>query len=158
VAGLGAEEYFIWTPALSRDALIAEIQRADVVVDQFDVGGLGGIAVEAMSLARPVLVYLNENALRVQYAQLPPVLNGASEVEIHTLLGRCRDRGWLNQLGQAARRWAIEHHHWSTCLDQFLFYYMLLTGHQVVDYGWDRRPGMESAVQGLESGNVRHAP
>lgn len=134
IAKLGAEGYFIWKQHLTRDELVQEYRDADVVVDQFDVGGLGAIAVESMSLGKPVMTYLQENCLALSYPESPPVLNCSSEEEIYGQLRRCRDEAILRDLGTAARKWALKYHGSGEYLKQFLFYYTFLTGHEVVKY------------------------
>jgi glycosyltransferase involved in cell wall biosynthesis len=137
---LGVSDRAIWMSELPRDELLKEIERADVVVDQFDVGGLGGIATEAMSLAKPVMIYLDKGCAGLLYAESPPVLNCQTEEEIFQEIMRCGDRVALRTLGGNAREWVYKYHHWSTCLDQFLFHFTRLTGTPVVDYGWNRDP------------------
>lgn len=129
---------FVWLPHLSREEFFATMAGADIVVDQFDVGGLGGIAVEAMALGKPVLLYLNEACLPIVYPESPPVLNAFSEDEIHARLVAGTDRQALVDLGLEAQAWVRRYHSWDTCLDTLLFYYALLTGHEVVDYGYAR--------------------
>jgi glycosyltransferase involved in cell wall biosynthesis len=139
IAAAGMEDHFIWREHLTRDELFDEYSRAHVVVDQFDVGGLGGISVEAMSVGRPVIMYVNENCARLIYSNdLPPVLNCWSEDEIYEQIMKCKDRLYFHDMGNKSREWVMRNHHWSTCMDQFLFYYSLLTGHIVKDYGWNK--------------------
>src|SRR5439155_2362898 len=102
---LGVGDRAIWRAELPRDELLKEIERADVVVDQFDVGGLGGIATEAMSLAKPVMIHLDEGCAGLLYADSPPVLNCHTEQEIYQQILRCRDRPALRMLGSSAREW-----------------------------------------------------
>ena len=134
---------FIWKPHLSREEMLKEYETADVVVDQFDVGVLGGVAIEAMAMAKPVLTYLHEQCLNVVYAEHPPVLTAHTEEDIYQQLMRYSDRNELRQIGIEAKRWVYQNHFWETCCDQFLLYYTLLTGHQVVDYGWTKDPYSE---------------
>lgn len=129
---------FVWLPHLNREDFFATMASADIVVDQFDVGGLGGIAVEAMALGKPVLLYLDQACVPIVYPEPPPVLNAFSEDEIHDRIVTHADRDALAALGQDARAWVHRNHSWETCLDTFLFYYALLTGHEVVDYGYRR--------------------
>lgn len=140
----GFSKHFIWKPHLSRDELFYEYRNADVVVDQFDVGCLGGIGAEAMSCGKAVMVYLNEECTKLVYADPPPVLNCYTEDQIYEEIMKSRDRNGLEMLGRKSREWVFKYHHWSACLRKFMFYYTLLTGHKVIDYGWDRNPYTES--------------
>lgn len=132
---LGIASYVTWKPHLSRLELIAEFAEADVVVDQFDVGGHGGIAIEAMAMGKPVLTWVAVNAYLVSYPESPPVLNAYSEEQIYVQLMLCKDLSYLDELGEKARAWTHRYHHWETCLDSFLFYFSLITGKTVMDYG-----------------------
>lgn len=140
IRNLDVEDRFIWKPHLTRDELLNEFCNTDMVVDQFDGGGFGGIAIEAMSMGKPVMIYLQKNCLNLLYAEPPPVLNCHTEEEIYDQIMKCRDRAYLQNIGKNAKEWIYKYHHWETCLDQFLFYYTLLTGHRVLDYGWDLDP------------------
>ena len=132
IRNLGVEDRFIWKPHLTRDELVDEFRKADVVVDQFDVGGPGGgISMEAMSAGKPVMRYSQENCLNIFYAESPPILNCRTEEEIYEQINRCRDRTYLQNVGEKAKEWVYKHHHWEKCLDQFHCYYALLTKHRV---------------------------
>jgi glycosyltransferase involved in cell wall biosynthesis len=129
---------FLWRPHLDREAFFQEMAQSDVVVDQFDVGGLGGIAVEAMSMKKPVLVHLEKACLNIVYPEFPPVLNAFSEDEIYTQILLNTDPDVLAQKGELAAIWVRQNHSWENCLDTLLFYYSVLTGHELVDYGYQR--------------------
>ncbi|MDP2430947.1 MAG: glycosyltransferase [Pseudomonadota bacterium] len=122
---------FIWKDTLSRDDLNLEIGAADIVVDQFDVGGLGGIAIEAMAMGKPVLVYLHPGCLDLLYPDHPPVINAYHEVEIYQALWANADRRKLMALGRAAQRWVYSYHSGDTCIEPLLLYYFQATGHNV---------------------------
>jgi glycosyltransferase involved in cell wall biosynthesis len=132
-------ERFVWMPHLTRDELFREMARADVIVDQFDVGGLGSIAVEAMAIGKAVLTFLRPSSLSIVYAEPPPVINAQTEDEIFEQI-RGQTRPELQRIGREARRWVRQNHSWQTCLDQYLFYYSVLTGHRVVDYAGGAAP------------------
>jgi glycosyltransferase involved in cell wall biosynthesis len=130
------EEKFIWKPHLTREELMKEYIEADVVVDQFFVGGYGGIAIEAMSAGKPVMIYLNENCLNLVCPEPPPVLNCYTEDEIYKMIWKCADREFIEDIGKRAKEWVFKYYHWENCLDQFIFYYSLLTGDKKLDYGF----------------------
>lgn len=126
---------FIFKPHLSRNELIGTMQKSDILVDQFDVGGLGMGAIEGMSLSKPVLIYINEQSYKVQYlGNLPPVLNCQTENEIYEQIMKCQDREYLEEVGKKARDWVVANHRWDNCMDEFIFHYQRLTGHKVIDY------------------------
>lgn len=135
IRDLHVEDCFIWKSSLSRDDLVKEYFRADVIVDQFDVGGFGGIAMEAMSAGKPVMIYIDLACARLLYPDIPPVLNCHSEDEIYAQIMKCNDHQFLEKMGNEAKEWVYKYHCWETCLDQFIFYYTLLTGHKVQNCG-----------------------
>ncbi len=126
---LGLEKYITWKPHLTRDELKKEMISADIVIDQFDVGGLGGVLAEAMSLGKPVMTYIDEDSIRVLYPELPPVLNCRTEEEITAQLLLAQDRDFLKSLGQSAHEWIYRYHSSETVMNSFLFYYSMITGH-----------------------------
>jgi glycosyltransferase involved in cell wall biosynthesis len=137
---LGVADRFTWKPHLSRDELVESYLQADVVVDQFDVGGIGAIAIEAMYLGKPVMIYINEASHGVSTPDPPPVLNARTEEEIYAQIKRCAEPEFLASLGERARAWVKLHYDWKRQIAPFLFYYSLYTGHRIVDYGWDFDP------------------
>lgn len=128
---------FIWKNKMTQCELLDAYKHADVVVDQFDIGGLGGISIEAMSVGRPVLTYINECSNRIQYGfDIPPVLNCWSEEDIYRQIMRCEDVEHLKHTAMESLLWVEKYHNNKLCLEQFLFYYSMLTGDEVLDYGW----------------------
>ena len=136
----GFSDRFVWKPHLNREQLAEEMLKADIIIDQFDIGGLGSIAIEAMSLGKPVMIYTQSNCMKIAYSTPPPVINAHSEEDIYQQLKNYNDRNELIRLGEEARRWIYQNHYWKKCLEQFMFFYTLLTDHQVIDYGWQTNP------------------
>ncbi len=141
IASLGIQTYFTWHKELPREKLFNLMKMSDVIVDQFDYGGFGGIAAEAMSLGKPLITYVNKNSAVLLYGNdIPPVLNSWSEQEIFEAILKCEDRNFLIENGLQSKEWIIRHHHWRNCLDKFKYYYSLLSGETVMDYGWKKTP------------------
>ncbi len=133
----GIKERFIWKQALTRDELFDAFLKCHVVVDQFDVGGLGGIAVEAMASGRPVMTYIEENCSRLQYGgDIPPVINCWSEEEIYRQINNCIADDFLGKKAQESHLWVNRQHRPHIVYDKILFYVALLTGKRIKDYGW----------------------
>ncbi|MGV8124464.1 MAG: glycosyltransferase [Candidatus Xenobiia bacterium LiM19] len=134
IQSLGVAAHFQWKGHLSRDELMEEYMRADVVVDQFDVGCFGGIAIEAMALGKPVMVAVESSSVSLLFPEMPPVLNCRTEDEIYREIMRCRDPETVQILAVKGKEWVDRHYNPDTYLSQFLFYYSLLTGHCVPPY------------------------
>jgi glycosyltransferase involved in cell wall biosynthesis len=96
---------------LPRRELLERLPQADVVVDQLLLGWYGGFAVEAMSLARPVLCFIREDRPEDNPfgAELPIV-----RVTPESLAARLRelaaDRERPLRIGAASREFVERHH------------------------------------------------
>jgi len=97
------ENFFIWKEGLSREEFHKEIVKYDIVVDQFDMGGYGGIAVEALDYGKPVLIYINEECNSLLFDNDIPVLNAFSEEDIERRLFDCQDGSLLRKLSKLGK-------------------------------------------------------
>lgn len=89
------------------------MMKMDVVADQFGVGNFGLITLEAMSLGKPVIVYLPKEAARLAYPlpdELPPILNASNANEISQQLHLMSDTKKLYQKSVASRNWIEKYH------------------------------------------------
>lgn len=103
-------QFFEFRDQMSPAELRENIRIADVVIDQFDVGGLGGIACEAMSQSKPVMIYMDKNCWPLVYDKEPPVINCYTEDEIYNAILRWADREKLQELGERAEKWVRKYH------------------------------------------------
>jgi glycosyltransferase involved in cell wall biosynthesis len=126
VTELGLSEIVQWRGALSHAALYGMIQDADVVVDQFDVGGMGGIAWESMALGTPVLTYLHPSSDRLSFDVPTPVLNAYTEDEILQKLRLLADPDVLRDRRRRVLDWMATRREGQ--LDRYLLYMALATG------------------------------
>lgn len=99
---------------LSRDAALARYAQADIILDQLLVGWYGGLAVEAMALAKPVIAHIRQADLYFVPERLAndlPVVNATPQTIRHVLRAMInRPRAELRQIGLAGRAFA-EHWH-----------------------------------------------
>jgi glycosyltransferase involved in cell wall biosynthesis len=89
------------------------LERADVVVDQLLTGWYGGIAVEAMALAKPVVAHLEpDDVARVpaELAEEIPIVRATPETVESVLRDLLSRRERLAELGRAGRKF-VEHWH-----------------------------------------------
>jgi glycosyltransferase involved in cell wall biosynthesis len=124
---LNITENVIWKPHLDRYDLIREMVEADVIIDQFDVGGFGGIAAEAMSIAKPVMIYIDESTSRILYPEMPPVMNCQTEDEIFLQLINIKNKESLIDFGRQAQNWVIKYHSFESVKNGIMFYYSMVT-------------------------------
>lgn len=124
----GKSDAFEWLPSQSPKAFADLTSRADVVVDQFDVGCLGGIATEAMSRGKSVMGYLDASSVSIFYDVLPPFLNCRSEEDIFDMIVSNQDRQALCRLGAAAERWVRINHGINSDFRELTFRIAMLTG------------------------------
>ena len=101
---------FEWLNQLTPAELKQQMLKSDVIVDQFDVGGLGGIACEAMAQAKPVMMYIDKNCWPLVYDEEPPVINCYTEEEIYNAILEWADRKKLQELGERAEKWVRKYH------------------------------------------------
>jgi hypothetical protein len=89
-------------------------ERADVLVDQLVVGWYGGVAVEAMALAKPVVAHLDSAALQRApddlRAELPIVAADAAGLEVALRDLALRPRDDLVELGLRGRAFVERWH------------------------------------------------
>ncbi len=107
---LGIKESVTFLPGLSTEELIKYIRMCDVVVDQFDIGAFGYLGLEAMSCAKPVLIYIKNDCADKCYANRPPVLNAHTEEEIYEKILSMRERSLMINVGQRSREWIMKYH------------------------------------------------
>ena len=106
VGDLGLDDVVEWRGSMRNDELYAAMAGADLIVDQFDVGAMGGIAWEAVTMGRPLLTYLAPDTAALVHDELPPILNARAEDEIVARLHEAMTPGRLDGLSAALARWA----------------------------------------------------
>lgn len=106
----GHSERFSWFDEVNQSQLQDMIITADIVVDQFEVGGFGLIALEAMNAGTAVLIYLDQEYLSAQYGEISvPVVNlrDPDEISNYFLNSNKMD---LHRLGIRAKEWVKNNH------------------------------------------------
>lgn len=130
---------FEFLPEVEQGELSKMITNADVIVDQFDVGAIGGIACESMAQAKPVMVHIDKNCWPLAYDDEPPVINCHTEDEIYHAIMACSDRKELRSLGARAEKWVRKYYDVHTAdFSQFMLRIFLALGHQWVPESVDK--------------------
>lgn len=106
----GVGERFEWRPSVSSSGLRQMFAAADIVVDQFDVGAFGGVALEAMAQGKPVMIHLDPTYISHSYPAPPPIINCHTEEEILAAILSHTDRSILTAKGDEAETWVRMYH------------------------------------------------
>ena len=95
---------------LNQNDLAGYYQNCDLVVDQFILGSLGSIGLEAMFLGKPVMAYADEKVYSKLYEEVPPIVNCKSREEIEASLIELLDNLEVSQTGELAKKWILKYH------------------------------------------------
>jgi hypothetical protein len=105
----GLEFEYVEIIGMSHSEAKAQYQRADLVVDQLCIGAHGVFALEAMSLAKPVVCYIRPDLVGKYPRDLPVI--SASPVTLTAVLGEWLQRpGDRRDVGIASRAYAEREH------------------------------------------------
>jgi len=108
---LGVEQYVEFLPLLDQQELIKYYNASDIVLDQFIIGSIGSIALEAMSCAKPVFAYISNEHFRLLYPELPPIVNVRTEDQIYKKLYELTtDEVERRKIGETSRNWVQNYH------------------------------------------------
>ena len=100
---LGIESSVKWLQPMPKNPMVRWYNIADVVLDQFVVGVLALVAVEAMACGTPVVTHVY-NDTKLIYPDLPPVVNHSilgMDNTLSLLAGSTATRDRLSQEGRA---------------------------------------------------------
>ena len=112
---------------MNKERLIPEYCSSDVVIDQFILGSIGLVTLEAMACGKPVIVYMNEEPLKILKESIPPVLNSRTEEEILSSMRLCiSDRKKVTAIGKRSREFIEEIHSPKAVIGRILGYYRML--------------------------------
>jgi len=114
VASLGIERSVSWESLMNKKRLIEWYRLADVVADQFVLGAYGTTAPEAMSCAKPVLMYVEDRYFQRWHGSLPPILSARSVDGIHEMLEKLKDPAFRSEVGRKGRDWVLKEHRLTT--------------------------------------------
>lgn len=84
-------------------------QQADIVVDQLLTGWHGSVTVEAMAMGKPVICYLNQDALRL-LPEENPIVNAGPETIVDRLRELVKDGALRAKTGKASRLYVEKNH------------------------------------------------
>lgn len=109
---LGIQRSVVWIRPVPKNQLLWYYNAADIVLDQFILGSWGTSSPEAMSCAKPVLLYYNPVYIKRCFGDTPPIPNSFTVDDIYINLRRLsEDDGLRKKVGQESRDWVMKTHH-----------------------------------------------
>jgi glycosyltransferase involved in cell wall biosynthesis len=127
IRALGIGDNVRFLGRMEKEQFAACLNAADLVADQFDIGSMGGVALEALACGKPLLVHLNNECARACYGEPPPVFNVRTEDEIYDALGLAADSD-LGEAGARSRAWMEAHHAWKPVVETVIRRYETIVG------------------------------
>ena len=110
IKDIGLSETVEFLPQLTKQELINEYRRCDLIVDQFGMPKFGVNALEGMACERPVFLCLDKNLAAQCYPNLPPVPIANNEEEIYNTLNDICNKEKLKFIGAQSRDWVVANH------------------------------------------------
>jgi glycosyltransferase involved in cell wall biosynthesis len=97
---------------VDRRQAIERLRAADVVVDQLRLGWYGGVAVESMALAKPVLCHIDERTPEDNpFGAELPIVRATADTLGDRLRELAADADLRARIGSASREFAVRRHH-----------------------------------------------
>ncbi|SFF00152.1 Glycosyltransferase involved in cell wall bisynthesis [Bacillus sp. OV194] len=93
-------------------------QKADILIDQICIGGIGVLSLEGMALGKPVLCYIRDD-LYEKYPREIPILNANPDTIYEKLKGLILNPASRRELGIKGREYAEKHHDSIKIAEQF---------------------------------------
>jgi glycosyltransferase involved in cell wall biosynthesis len=116
---LGLDDITEIVPLFPKPEFAKYLNRADVVIDQLRLGAYGGVTIQAMSCARPVIVNAWQEWYR-EHTSEPPILYAKTAYDVHAQLLNAYE-WWeedFNGMGENARKYAVRHHAYMKVAEQ----------------------------------------
>lgn len=117
VSSLRISDKIVWIDPLPKNQLIRYFNAADIVLDQFVLGGWGTTTPEAISCGKPTITSWagkdrqDEPYIIRAYEQKPPLLHAWHEEEIYHILVKCAgDIEFRHESANQCREWIMKTH------------------------------------------------
>lgn len=120
----GRDRMWRTTTPIPREDFIERMARTRVIVGQLVLGVIGNVALEAMSVGRPVIAYVDPR----WYPEPPPVLNARTVEDVRTHVGRMlADPEEADRVGRAGQAWVRRYHDPAAVREQLAGVYARIT-------------------------------
>ncbi|MEX0656986.1 MAG: glycosyltransferase [Nitrosopumilaceae archaeon] len=107
--GIGNKVEFILGP-LTHSQLLKMYVESDLIADQFVIGSMGSIALEAMLCEKPILTFLHKELHYQLYSEIPPAVIASNQQEINEKLELLNDKKTRIDLGKKGKNWVSLFH------------------------------------------------
>lgn len=109
ISELGIEDFVEWIKPIPKAEMYRYYNIADIVLDQFVVGVLTLVSVEAMSCGTPVLSYVAKAPPEMFYKEMPPIINvNTVESIFASMISLADNFEFRESIGMQGRNW-VEH-------------------------------------------------
>jgi glycosyltransferase involved in cell wall biosynthesis len=148
---LGVSEYFEWIRPVSKPVLWPRYMRAVGVIDQFVAPAMGGIALEALALGRPLLTRLDVAATRPFFTEPPPIFNVCTAEGLAEAMARLiADPHDADRIGEAGQAWIIREHSVERQITaQLEIYQQLLAADTISVPGPNTKPAINAQISAV---------
>jgi glycosyltransferase involved in cell wall biosynthesis len=127
---LGVTRHVKWVQPLGLIRYARMARACDLVVDQFKLGGFGGVLFKAMAAGVPCCTYLIEEEMVKVFGSSPPVINAATEDDLVSELGEVwKNPGRLVELSRQSRAWIERYYSSQDLVNKQLAIFGQLLGH-----------------------------
>jgi len=107
---LNLESNIIWKNFMNKNELIQLYHTCHAVLDQFNVGSYGAVAIEAMCCGKPLVVHIDKNLYSKCFGEMCPIIQANSEEEIYDAMNTLKDKEIRKQFSKKSRDFALKHH------------------------------------------------
>lgn len=121
---LGIEGNVIWLKNINNSSKMRYYYNiSDVVFDQFGIGILARVAIEALSCGCPVISHIEDKKNNFFYSEYPPIMNVNNEKEIVKILHKLEEENYKNKIAKDSRKWIIKNCHWPNSIKEHISFY-----------------------------------
>lgn len=100
---------FILIEGMTQEQAFAQYRKADIIIDQINIGTYGVFAIEAMAMGKPVITYIT-NSMKQSFPESLPIMS-ANPDNIKNVLEELIINGELrNERGKEGRKYVEKYH------------------------------------------------
>lgn len=114
---------------ISRDEMIAYMQKSDILAEQFNSGSFTRTGIEGFFFGIPLLINLDEEVHEELHGESPPVINAKNEHQIYDRLNELtKSKEILKEIGEKSTRWAKKYYSLDNVIEKYLQVYYKVLG------------------------------